>query len=504
MHPDVLVDADRRRVLGADEQADGRHSLEQEAAEVAHSPLGITAAADDRIDPDLLQLHGRGRPRRRLRLEQDPPLVDPEPRAAVLDLHPRPPAEALRVARERVDPELFAVGLCAGGDEQLEVFLGGGAQSRLAGLGRLLEHVDRLAGPVLARRSQPVPRLGPEVADRVLLADHEPGPSRAVDARKDTAAAPRGHEVRADVAERAQAPVLREPGEAAEPAPRDVLEEHALDRVLGAEGQDLVQRRFDQRGHPCNFRVSGMPIHVRAEPGEYGEACLLPGDPLRAKYIAETYFDNPVQRNGERGMLGYSGEWEGKPVSVQSTGMGCPSAAIVMEELVQLGVKRFLRVGTCGGLQQDLELGDLIVAVSAVPADGTAWHYGGGEPHVPTADWELVHPAVHAAQGRQGPLRLRAPKEPQQRLRVGAIAPSDSFYDPDPERHKRWSARGVLGVEMEAAVLFTIGSLRGVKAGCLLTVSDIVIGEKFTRIPDDELRAAVDRMTRVALATVTD
>jgi DeoD family purine-nucleoside phosphorylase len=234
-----------------------------------------------------------------------------------------------------------------------------------------------------------------------------------------------------------------------------------------------------------------VPIHIRAEPGEYAEACLLPGDPLRAKYIAETYFDNPVQRNGERGMLGYSGEWEGAPVSVQATGMGCPSAAIVMEELVQLGVKRFLRVGTCGGLQQDLHLGDLIVAVSAVPADGTARHYVGGEPHTPTADWELVHEAVHAA------------KQLEQPLRVGAIASSDTFYDPDPDRHKRWSARGVLGVEMEAAVLFTIGSLRGVKAGCLLTVSDIVIGEEFTRISDDDLRAAVDRMTRVALATVT-
>ena len=88
-------------------------------------------------------------------------------------------------------------------------------------------------------------------------------------------------------------------------------------------------------------------------------------------------------------------------------------------------------------------------------------------------------------------------------MRVGAIASSDTFYDPDPARHKRWSERGVLGVEMEAAVLFTIGALRGVKAGCLLTVSDIVIGEEFTRISDDELRAAVDRMTRVALATVT-
>jgi DeoD family purine-nucleoside phosphorylase len=233
-----------------------------------------------------------------------------------------------------------------------------------------------------------------------------------------------------------------------------------------------------------------VPIHIRAEPGDYAEACLLPGDPLRAKYIAETYLDDPVQRNAERGMLGYTGAWEGKPVSVQATGMGCPSAAIVMEELVQLGVGRFLRVGTCGGLQQDLSLGELIVAVSAVAADGTASNYVGGEPHTPIADWELVHATVHAA------------KELGQPLRVGSIASSDTFYDPDPERHRRWSQRGVLAVEMEAAVLFTIGALRAVKAGCLLTVSDIVIGEEFTRISDDELRAAVDRMTRVALATV--
>ena len=234
-----------------------------------------------------------------------------------------------------------------------------------------------------------------------------------------------------------------------------------------------------------------MPIHVRAEPGEYAEACLLPGDPLRAKYIAETYFDNPAQRNSERGMLGYTGEWEGKPVSVQATGMGCPSAAIVIEELIQLGVKRLLRVGTCGGLQPDLELGDLIVALTAVPADATARHYIKDEPHCPTADWELVHGAFHAA------------KELGQAIRLGPIASSDTFYDPDEGRHERWSSRGVLAVEMEAAVLFTIAALRGVHAGCLLTVSDIVVGGAFTRISDEELRAAVDRMTRVALATVT-
>src|SRR5919201_344246 len=107
-----------------------------------------------------------------------------------------------------------------------------------------------------------------------------------------------------------------------------------------------------------------MPIHVRAEPGDYAEACLLPGDPLRAKYIAETFLDNAVQRNEERGMLGYTGEYSGRPVSVQSSGMGCPSAGIVIEELVQRGVKKILRVGTCGGLQPDLKIGDLIVALS--------------------------------------------------------------------------------------------------------------------------------------------
>ena len=234
-----------------------------------------------------------------------------------------------------------------------------------------------------------------------------------------------------------------------------------------------------------------MPIHVRAEPGDYAEACLLPGDPIRAKYIAETYFDNPVQRNSERGLLGYTGEYEGRPVSVQATGMGCPTAAIVVEELIQLGVKRLLRVGTCGGLQPDLKLGDLIVALTAVPADSTAMHLVGDEPHAPTADWELIHGAVHAA------------KELGQPMRVGPIVSSDVFYNPDGGQYDRWSSRGVLAVEMEAAVIFTLGALRGVQAGCLLTVSDIVVEGEFTRISDEDLQAAVDRMTRVALTTVT-
>jgi len=233
-----------------------------------------------------------------------------------------------------------------------------------------------------------------------------------------------------------------------------------------------------------------MPIHLRAEPGDYAEACLLPGDPLRAQYIAETFLEGAVQRNAERGMLGYTGTFAGKPVSVQATGMGCPSAAIVVEELVQLGVQRLVRVGTCGGLQPDMELGDLIVALTAVAADATARQLV-GEPHCPTADWELLHAAVHAA------------KELGKPVRVGPIVSSDLFYNPDDGQYGRWSSRGVLAVEMEAAVLFTLGALRGVKTACLLTVSDVVVEGEFKRISDEEMRAAVDQMTELALAAVT-
>lgn len=234
-----------------------------------------------------------------------------------------------------------------------------------------------------------------------------------------------------------------------------------------------------------------MPIHVRAEPGDYAESCLLPGDPLRAKYIAETFFDDPQQKNSERGMLGYTGTFQGRPVSVQSSGMGCPSAGIVIEELVQLGVKRILRVGTSGGLQPGMQMGELIVAMSAVPADATPTHLIGGEPHAPTASWSLVHGAVHHA------------KELGKPVRVGPIVSSDVFYNPDEGQYGRWRDRGILAVEMEAAMLFTVGALRGIETGCLLVVSDVVVEGEFKRISDEEMRAAVDQMTELALVTVT-
>jgi DeoD family purine-nucleoside phosphorylase len=234
-----------------------------------------------------------------------------------------------------------------------------------------------------------------------------------------------------------------------------------------------------------------VPIHVRANPGEYAEACLLPGDPLRARYIAETFLDDVVQRNAERGLLGYTGTFRGQPVSVQASGMGCPSAAIVIEELAQLGVRTIIRVGTCGGLQPDLAIGDLIVAMSATPADSTALHYVGNEPHAPTATFEVLHEAVHQAKHLGKPVR------------VGPIVSSDVFYQPDPTIVERWSERGILAVEMEAAALFTIGALRKLRTGCLLIVSDVIVEGEFVRISDEDLRKAVDEMTELALHVAT-
>jgi len=233
-----------------------------------------------------------------------------------------------------------------------------------------------------------------------------------------------------------------------------------------------------------------MPVHVRAQPGDYAEACLLPGDPNRARLIAEQFLDDAVERNSERGLLGYTGNFEGKPVSVQSTGMGGPSAAIVVEELIELGVKRFLRVGTCGALQRHLAHGDLILALSAVPDDGTSQRYAGDEAIAPTADWDLLHGVVHAA------------KEIGERITyVGPIVSTDVFYEPDEGRFARWSARGLIAVEMEAATLFTVASLRGAQAACLLTVSD-TYEDGHGRISDEDLDQAVERMARIALAGV--
>ncbi len=229
-----------------------------------------------------------------------------------------------------------------------------------------------------------------------------------------------------------------------------------------------------------------MPIHLRAEPGDYAPAVLCPGDPRRAEYIAKTFFDAPRLVNEERGMLGFTGSFEGQPISVQATGMGCPSAAIVYEELIMLGAKRLIRVGTAGALQPTMQMGDVVIAVSSTPQDRTALSYVGGDPHAPTADWRLVEKA------------LAAVREEGLRFHVGPIVSSDVFYDHDTSKHARWADRGHYAVEMEASVLYTIAALRKVSSLAVLAVSDYLYTGQFERIGDEELRQSVDRMTAVA------
>jgi Purine-nucleoside phosphorylase len=237
-----------------------------------------------------------------------------------------------------------------------------------------------------------------------------------------------------------------------------------------------------------------MPqIHLRAEPGDYAPLVLLPGDPNRARKIAER-FDGGLagarQVNEYRGLLGWTGTYQGHPVSVQTSGMGTPSFAIVAEELLRLGVKQLIRVGTCGGIAPGLRTADLVVAISATPADGATRTYLHGDPYAPTADFALTHTLVHAAE--QAGLAVR----------VGSVASVDVFYNTDPDYASKWRERGVLAFEMEASVLFYLAARAGVQAACLLTVSDVLSEEVTTEetyLSAAELDAAVERMIEVAL-----
>jgi len=229
---------------------------------------------------------------------------------------------------------------------------------------------------------------------------------------------------------------------------------------------------------------------VRAEPGDFAESVLLPGDPRRAKYVAENFFEGAKLVTEERGMLGYTGTYKGEPISIQATGMGCPSAAIVTEELIQLGAKSLLRIGTCGGYHREMKLGDLVIATAATPADGTVSSITRGLPYAPAAHFDVLHAAYHVAQKGTG-----------RQTFMGPIVTSDLFYDPEEEPAVLWGNLGVLAVEMEAAAIFTIATMHDVKAGCLLTVSN-TLGEEDARVSDEGLQNAVDDMVALALDTL--
>lgn len=231
-----------------------------------------------------------------------------------------------------------------------------------------------------------------------------------------------------------------------------------------------------------------MPVHLRGESADYAPAVLVPGDPNRARHIAETFFDPGFRCvNQERGMLGFTGTYNGVPLSVQSVGMGASSAAIYYSELIQLGATRLIRVGTAGGLKPGLRMGDTLIALSATPDDPTTALLTHGEPHAPTATWELVELAVELARGHKAAVH------------VGPVVTSALFYDTRQGMMQRWRERGHLGVEMEASVLYTLGAIHHVETLAIMTVSDLIDDDGTSeRITDDELKAGVNAMTQVA------
>jgi DeoD family purine-nucleoside phosphorylase len=229
------------------------------------------------------------------------------------------------------------------------------------------------------------------------------------------------------------------------------------------------------------------PIHLRPT-APLAERVLLPGDPGRALALAQLLLAEPRMFNHHRGLWGYTGAAaDGEPLTIQSTGMGGPSAAIVLHELIALGVRRAIRVGTCGALDGGLTVGDLVVAHEALAADGTSRTLGADKQVA--ADRTLTAALASAADGS-----------------TATIVSTDLFYEPTREREQRWRAAGAVAVEMEAAALFAVGARADVPVACVLTVSNMVggsPGDAAGHIEDDALLAAAEAMGRMALSALS-
>lgn len=206
-----------------------------------------------------------------------------------------------------------------------------------------------------------------------------------------------------------------------------------------------------------------MSIHLAAKPGDIADTVLLPGDPLRARFIAETFLEKAECYNEIRGMYGYTGLYKGRKISVQGTGMGVPSISIYVEELInEYGVKNLIRVGTCGSLQKDIKLGDVIIAMGACTDSNINRLRFSGMDFAPLASFSLLQKAVNAA--RNAGLEAR----------IGNILTSDIFYFQDEikDPYYIWRKHGVLAVEMETAALYTIAAAKNARALSILTASD--------------------------------
>lgn len=232
-----------------------------------------------------------------------------------------------------------------------------------------------------------------------------------------------------------------------------------------------------------------MSVHIEAEKGDIAETILLPGDPLRAKWIAETFLENPVCFNQVRGMLGYTGTFEGKRVSVMGTGMGVPSISIYVHELInEYGVKNLIRVGSAGSYKKEVKVRDIVIAMSASStSSGNIIRFGGGS-YSPTADFGLFMKAVNSA------------KKHDIEIKSGNILSSGEFYSDDFDSYKRWADYGVLCVEMETAGLYSIASKHDVHALSILTISDSLVTGEHTSSKERE--TTFKDMIKIALDLV--
>ena len=231
-----------------------------------------------------------------------------------------------------------------------------------------------------------------------------------------------------------------------------------------------------------------MTPHINAEKGAFSDIVLMPGDPLRAKYIAETFLEDAVQYNNVRGMLGFTGTYKGKKVSVQGTGMGVPSIGIYAHELIaEFGVKNLIRIGTAGSYQENVKIRDVVLAMSASTDSAINKLRFNGADYAPTANAEMLFKAHEIA--KQKGLNVKA----------GNVFTSDTFYGDDPNAWKKWAKFGVLCVEMETAQLYTTAAKLGANALTLLTISDSFITHEVTSA--EERQTTFNEMIEVALET---
>ncbi|NNE04088.1 MAG: purine-nucleoside phosphorylase [Eudoraea sp.] len=229
-----------------------------------------------------------------------------------------------------------------------------------------------------------------------------------------------------------------------------------------------------------------MSVHINAKKGAVAKTVLMPGDPLRAKWIAEEFLQDVACYNDVRGMLGYTGTYQGKRISVQGSGMGVPSALIYYHELItEYNVDTIIRVGTAGAYQSHLKLRDVVLAMAASTTSSINNTKFPGAHYAPTANFELFKNALQYAE------------EKDISLKAGNVLTNDVFYEDDPNHYKKWAAHGVLCVEMETAGLYTIAAKHNVRALSILTISDSLVSGDTTS--SDERETSFKKMVEIAL-----